>query len=155
MQHFHGRAEVARAVVGKLPCPSSRSAPRSQRWPFVVVSASSAWAVNNPIPGVDVVVKRKPPGNAVARGTTDAKGEITLKELAPGQYTIELSAKPGTEAAKLHGAGWLVALLVVSREPTPTRPLTLTPKAVSGGVQQVEIVVPEGPAKSYKLTLTR
>lgn len=108
----------------------------------VVVSASSARA-ENPIPGIDVVVKKKPASSAIAKGTTDAKGEVTFKDLAPGQYTVVLDPK-AADAAKLHGAGWLVALVAVAN---PVRPVTYTPKP---GASEVDIVIPEGPAQSYK-----
>ena len=121
---------------------------------FVVVSASSAWAINNPIPGIDIIIKTNPGGIAVAQGTTDARGGFDVKELAPGRYTIELGGK-SPEAAKIKSGTWVVALLPVSREPTPAKPLSFTSKAVAGGAQQVEIVIPDGPAKSYKATLTR
>lgn len=125
---------------------------------FVVVSASSAGA-ENPIPGIDVVVKKKPASSTVAKGTTDAKGEVTLKELAPGKYTIELGGKApgkGPEPAKMHGSTAIVAILALStgKEP-PSRPMTYPVKEGAGGVQQIDIVIPEGPAKSYKLSLTQ
>jgi hypothetical protein len=107
---------------------------------FVVACGSSAFASNTPIPGIDVVVKKKPSGTAVNRATTDAKGEITIKELPAGQYTIELSGK-----GKGTGKG---------AEPA-SRPVTHPAKEGAGGVLQVDIVIPEGPAKSYKLTLTQ
>lgn len=113
---------------------------------FVVMSASSAWASNQPIPGIDVVVQKKPSGAPIAKGTTDAKGEVTFKELAPGQYTVVLSPK-AAEVAKLHGAGWLIALVAIAN---PVRRVTYTPKS---GASEVDIVIPEGPVQSYKASV--
>jgi hypothetical protein len=125
---------------------------------FVVACGSSAFASNTPIPGIDVVVKKKPSGTAVTRATTDAKGEITIKELPAGQYTVVLSGKPGgkgTESAKIKGTTAVVGLLALSTGKETVRPTTYTAKEGAGGVLQVDIVIPEGPAKSYKLTLTQ
>ncbi len=43
-------------------------------------------ASNNPIPGIDVVVQKKPSGNAITV-KTDAQGQASLPNLAPGDYT--------------------------------------------------------------------
>ena len=121
---------------------------------LAVVPVAGAWAAGEPIPGIDIIIKINAGNRVVFQGTTDAKGDVTVKELAPGRYTIELGGK-SPEAAKIKSGTWVVALLPVSREPTPAKPLSFTSKAVAGGAQQVEIVIPDGPAKSYKATLTR
>ena len=129
---------------------------------FVVACVPSTFA-SNPIPGIDVVVKKQPAGSAIAKATTDAKGEITIKELPAGRYTIELSGKgtgkgtgKDTEPAKMHGSTAIVAILALSTGKEPTsRPMTYPVKEGAGGVQQVDIVIPEGPAKSCKLSLTQ
>jgi hypothetical protein len=43
----------------------------------------------NPIPGIDVVVRKKPSGSAM-KLQTDGKGGFTLGDLTPGEYVIEL-----------------------------------------------------------------
>ena len=121
---------------------------------LAVVPVSGAWASNDPIPGIDVIVRKEPDHRIVVQTTTDARGGFDVKELAPGRYTILLGSK-NPEAAKAKSGTWIVALLPVSREPSPAKPLSFTGKALGGGAQQVEIVIPDGPAKSYKATLTR
>ena len=54
------------------------------------VPMTAAFASPNPIPGVDIIVKKNPGGQAVMRTKTDAKGEFTIKDLPPGAYTIEV-----------------------------------------------------------------
>lgn len=67
----------------------------------LVAMTTSAFAINNPIPGVDIIVK-KHPGGIVARTRTDARGNFKLGDLAPGQYSIELqSFSWGASNAKL------------------------------------------------------
>jgi hypothetical protein len=125
---------------------------------FVVACVPSAFASNQPIPGIDVVVKKQPAGGITLKATTDAKGEITIKELPAGRYTIELGGKgtgKGPEPAMIKGSTAIVALLALSTGKEPVRPTTYPVKEGAGGVLQVDIVIPEGPAKSYKLSLTQ
>lgn len=56
---------------------------------FVIVSASSALASNNPIPGIDVVVQKKPCCSPSTM-KTDAEGKITLKLPEAGNYEVAL-----------------------------------------------------------------
>lgn len=56
------------------------------------VPMTGAFAINDPIPGIDIVVKKNP-GDIVVRTKTDAKGEFTIKDLPPGAYTIEIDDK--------------------------------------------------------------
>jgi hypothetical protein len=58
----------------------------------MVLSATAAMAIIDPIPGVDIIVKKNP-GGLVQMGTTDAKGQVIFKDLAPGSYTLELNGK--------------------------------------------------------------
>jgi hypothetical protein len=51
------------------------------------------YAIDDPIPGVDIVVKKHPGGNAIMQTHTDANGGFTLKDLPAGHYTIEVSSK--------------------------------------------------------------
>lgn len=54
------------------------------------LALTSATAIANVIPGVDVIVKRHPPKDlAIPPVTTDAKGQATFK-LAPGEYEIDI-----------------------------------------------------------------
>ena len=46
---------------------------------------------NQPIPGIDVVVQKKPNGGGeMPVSKTDASGQVTFKELPPGNYDIVL-----------------------------------------------------------------
>jgi hypothetical protein len=56
------------------------------------VPMTGAFAIGEPIPGIDIVVKKNP-GPIVVRTKTDAKGEFTIKDLPPGAYTIEIDDK--------------------------------------------------------------
>lgn len=135
---------------------------------LAVVPMSGAFAAE-PIPGVDVIVRKNPGGIMVGQTTTDAKGEFTLKELPPGSFRVEIDGKSlvaATAGKRTTGPGTppgdgppiiavLVGLLlpaVQSRGAAPT-PQTFHGKATARGMQ-IDLVVPDGPAKSYKGTLT-
>jgi hypothetical protein len=57
---------------------------------FLLAGMSSALAINNPIPGVDVIVKKDPGGATIMTVQTDGNGAVVLKGLAPGDYVIEI-----------------------------------------------------------------
>ena len=59
--------------------------------------ASSASAINNPIPGVDIIVRKNPGGVVVKQVTTGKKGEYLIENLAPGSYTLDV--QPGPKAS--------------------------------------------------------
>ena len=54
-----------------------------------LIATTSAFANNNPIPGVDIVVKRVPPRGSVIQTKTDAKGNFTIGTLTPGDYSVD------------------------------------------------------------------
>ena len=56
----------------------------------LLLAAAPAWAVLDPIPGVDVIVKKN--GLAVA-ATTDAGGNAVLGQLPPGPCVVVLGGK--------------------------------------------------------------
>jgi hypothetical protein len=119
-----------------------------------VASASAAFAAGERVPGIDIVLKTNPHGIVIADGTTDAKGEFTIKYLVAGRYTILLGSR-NPDAAKATDGTWSLVMLPVSREPVPAAaPQTYAAKAAAAG-QQVEIVIPDGPAKTYRITVTR
>jgi len=62
-----------------------------------------ALAGEDPIPLIDVVVKRTPPGNAIARMQTDRNGYLRFKFLEAGTY--EVSDKFGNKASVKHQGG--------------------------------------------------
>jgi hypothetical protein len=47
------------------------------------------------IPGVGIVVKKKPGNAPIARGTSDGEGNIIFKGLEPGEYSICFAADRG------------------------------------------------------------
>jgi hypothetical protein len=49
---------------------------------------------NNPIPGIDVVVRKKPAGNAIPTAKTDGTGQATFRQLEPGTYEVALPKVP-------------------------------------------------------------
>lgn len=49
--------------------------------------STGAIAVEDPIPLIDVVVKKTPPGNGVT-AKTDSRGRIVFKNLPPGTYVV-------------------------------------------------------------------
>ena len=55
---------------------------------MVSCSVIAASASNDPIPGVDVIVEKVPPGTVVYRGSTDKTGAIRIKTLQEGQYRV-------------------------------------------------------------------
>ena len=55
----------------------------------LVVTTTSALAIDNPIPGVDIIVK-KHPGGTVVQTRTDERGNFTIGALTPGEYSIDV-----------------------------------------------------------------
>ncbi len=84
------------------------------------VPMAEALAINDPIPGVDIIVKKNPSGIVVSSFQTNGQGEFTIKDLEPGQYTIELVGKS------------LIAATAVSKADTRTKTMgTPAPAAPS------------------------
>jgi hypothetical protein len=67
--------------------------------PITPVSAS-----NDPIPGVDVVVEKIPPGHSIGRTTTTANGIIALKGRHEQGY-YEVSDRANTNRAGINHRG--------------------------------------------------
>lgn len=59
---------------------------------------------NNPIPGIDVVVKKQPGGSAI-KAVTDNKGGFTFRGLKAGDYTLNVIVP-----AKMDMQGWYIGL---------------------------------------------
>jgi len=80
----------------------------------------------DPIPGVDVVVEKVPPGNAVANVTTDRRGMIALRDLEAGYYEVR-TADNTVRAGIRHPGGpvrWqLRQQIAPDRDPTARQPL--------------------------------
>lgn len=70
------------------------SAPRTLAVGIVLVLLSStAMASNKPIPGIDIVVKKKKPPYTSIVATSDSNGQFTLRLVEPGQYTVSSDCK--------------------------------------------------------------
>jgi len=82
--------------------------------PFRITALAAAFSflfisvglpANNPIPGIDVVVRKQPGGTAI-KTSTDKSGKATARKLAPGRYAMSVRltaeiirqlARPATE----------------------------------------------------------
>ena len=116
--------------------------------PFLPVAGASA--ANEPVTGVDVIVRSKADGRVMIEAITDRRGAFVVNEMRPGHYTIEAGAKLPLALLKRSG-GWGIALVPAStRTATPQRHRAMP---TSRGMQ-VDIVVPEGGATSYTVIVT-
>ena len=55
---------------------------------LVLPTAAPMQAASNPVPGVDIVVRKKPPRNKPLVATTDHSGRFTAQVTEPGEYTV-------------------------------------------------------------------
>ena len=115
--------------------------------------------INNPIPGVDIIVEKNPGGRAATQ-TTDSNGTSTLGVLTPGTHSVSLDTKkllevrstPGTSgSAPAQPAGVLISLLIPAVQklggaPQPTTVEHSLPRSFLARSAQVkiDIVVPDG-----------
>ena len=58
----------------------------------LALTAMPAMATNEPIPGVDIIVQKNP-GGIVVKTQTGPTGQVQFKDLAPGEYVIEIDGK--------------------------------------------------------------
>lgn len=102
---------------------------------------------NEPIPGIDIIIRKCYPCKIMNLQTkTNAGGEFTLKDLAPGQYTIELDGKGLLAAAKAGvtpdvGVA-LTPLLLPTDKKELAKPMTYRDKATARGIH-IEFTVPD------------
>jgi len=109
-----------------------------------------AGAANEPLTGVDVIVRSKADGRVMIETVTDRRGAFVVKEMVPGVYSIEAGAKLPLALLKRSG-GWGISLVPAStRSANPQKHLA---KPTSKGMQ-VDIVVPEGATASYTVIVT-
>lgn len=73
-----------------------------------------ALSAEDPIPGVDVVVEKIPPGVNVGRMQTDRNGYLWFKSLSSGTYVV--SDKFGNQASVRHRGGSVKWRLIGSRK---------------------------------------
>jgi hypothetical protein len=110
----------------------------------------SAGAANEPVTGVDVIVRSKADGRVMIETVTDRRGAFVVKEMRPGLYSIEAGAKLPLALLKRSG-GWGIALLPVSTQGAKAQKHLAKP--TSRGMQ-VDIVVPDGATVSYTVIIT-
>ena len=71
----------------------------------LVVLTSSAFATNDPIPGVDIIVRRNPGGIKVGMTKTDDKGTYKIEGLEPGNYEVEFPSVINTSRSNIRHLG--------------------------------------------------
>ena len=71
----------------------------------LVLLTGSAFAVNNPIPGVDIIVRKNPGGIKAGSATTDDKGMYEIKNLEPGDYEVEFPGAISTSRSNIKKPG--------------------------------------------------
>jgi hypothetical protein len=116
--------------------------------PFLPVAI--AWAANEPVTRVDIIVRSKADGRVIIETITDGRGAIVVKEMHPGLYSIEAGAKLPLALLKRSG-GWDIALIPISAR--PAKPQKHRAKPTARGMQ-VDIVVPDGATTSYTVIVT-
>lgn len=117
---------------------------------FALLPIGSASAANEPVIGIDVIVRSKADGRVMIETVTDRRGAFIVKEMQPGPYTIEAGAKLPLALLKRSG-GWGIVLIPVST--STAKPQKHLAKPTSRGMQ-VDIVVPEGATTSYTVIVT-
>ena len=102
-------------------------------------SVTAAMAIINPIPGVDIIVKKNPGGLAVVVATTDAKGKFSARVAEPGNYTLSTACHPKTTCLGYTGTVTFTVTLGPTPEPqtiatgtTSTFSVGKTPTVISG-----------------------
>ena len=116
--------------------------------PFMPIA--SARAANEPVTGIDVLVRSKADGRVIIETITDGRGAFVVREMRPGLYTIEAGAKLPLALLKRSG-GWGIALIPVSARAVQPQKHRARPAARG---MQVDIVVPEGVPISYTVIVT-
>lgn len=116
--------------------------------PFLPIGGASA--ANEPVTGVDVLIRSKPDGRVIVETITDRRGAFVVREMRPGLYSIEAGAKLPLALLK-RSEGWGIALVPVSAK--LANPQRHRARPTSRGMQ-VDIVVPEGATTSYTVIVT-
>ncbi len=116
--------------------------------PFLPIGGASA--ANEPVTGIDVIIRSKADGRVIIETITDRRGTFVVREMRPGVYSIEAGTKLPLALLKRSG-GWSIALVPASTK--PANPQKHRAKPTSRGMQ-VDIVVPEGATTSYTVIVT-
>lgn len=114
-----------------------------------LLSVAGAMAANEPVTGVDVIIRSKADGRVIIETITDARGAFTVKEIRPGLYSIEAGGKLPLALLRRSGS-WGIALVPVASK---TAKQSHRAKPTSKGMQ-VDIVVPEGTTITYTVIVT-
>ena len=69
----------------------------------VMLLSVPASAAEDPIPGVDVIVERVPPGSSIGRFRSDGNGYLRFKSLDAGTYHV--TDRAGSKAIVWHKGG--------------------------------------------------
>lgn len=112
--------------------------------------AAIAWAANEPVTGIDVIIRSKADGRVIIETVTDMRGAFVVKEMRPGRYSIEAGTKLPLALLKRSG-GWGIVLIPVAAR--TVEPQKHRAKPTSRGMQ-VDIVVPDGTTASYTVIVT-
>lgn len=116
--------------------------------PFLPIAGATA--ANEPVTGVDVIVRNKADGRVIIEAVTDRRGTFVVREMRPGLYSIEAGTKLPLALLKRSG-GWGIALIPASVRPATPQKHRAKPTAKG---MQVDIVVPEGTTGSYTVIVT-
>lgn len=116
--------------------------------PFLPIAGASA--SNEPVIGIDVIIRSKADGRVVVETTTDGRGAFVARGMQPGLYTIEAGTKLPLALLKRSGE-WGIAVIPVSARPAKPQRYRATP---TGKGMQVDIAVPEGATAAYTVIVT-
>jgi hypothetical protein len=70
-----------------------RFAPAAVLAVALALAGSAVAGPGDPIPGIDVVVKKQPAGAALVAATTDKAGRFTVRVAEPGSYTLTAACR--------------------------------------------------------------
>jgi hypothetical protein len=111
---------------------------------------AAAALANEPVAGVDILIRSKSDGRVVIQTVTDGRGSILIKEMRPGSYSVEAGAKLPLALIKRSGS-WGIALIPVAAR--AAKPQNHRTKPTAQGMQ-VDIEIPEGVPITYTVIIT-
>jgi len=107
-------------------------------------------AANEPVSGIDVIIRSKADGSIVIQTVTDGRGTFLIKEIRPGLYSIEAGGRLPLALLKRSGSWGIVLIPVATKTAQPQKHRT---RPTDKGMQ-VDIVVPPDSAISYTVIVT-
>jgi hypothetical protein len=111
---------------------------------------AGAMAANEPVTGIDIIIRSKADGRILIETITDGRGTIVVKEMRPGVYSVEAGGKLPLALLKRSGS-WGIALIPIAAK--TAKPQSHRAKPTAKGMQ-VDVVVPEGTTISYTVIVT-